>query len=604
MNITDISAMLANQATSVVQYLLPEGKRISAEWCVGSTNGEPGKSLRVHLTGPKAGVWKDFSVDGCGGDLIDLWRETHGLRSNGEAMREAAQWLGVSLDGPRFEPKASQTFAKPKVKAEALGDSALTFLTSRGLTAETLRLFKIRQDKGKILFPYFDDEGTLTLCKTRGITEKSFFLTESGCKPILFGWQAVIPNQRSIVITEGELDAMSIRQLGVSALSVPFGGGTGQKQAWIEHEFDRLTQFDCIFLALDMDEVGRAAAGEISERLGVERCRIVELPQKDPNACLMAGMTSDDLLKILAKAKTRDPSELKTVDDFRSDIIASLDPNLHEPGFKTPWHDKNGDVLFRPGEVTVIAGASSHGKSEAVGHMAVDAISQGEKICVASLEAKPKNWIRNVLYQTAGTTKPTNEYAHACLDWLANSLMVFDCVNTAKVDRLLEVFSYARRRYGITFFIIDNMTTLNVGIDDYEGQRVLLSRLTDFAKSHEVHVFLVVHIGKGNGKSGGEDHPPGKNDIRGSTAITDLADTVITWWRNRKKEQALANPELDPEDRNAFEKQGDVVFSCVKQRASGKEPRVSLFWDGSSHRFLPYPNWKPIEYVKFIREAA
>jgi twinkle protein len=600
MNISDISAMLANQAQSVAQYLLPEGKKISAEWCVGSIAGDPGKSLRVHLTGPKAGVWKDFSDDSKGGDLLDLWRETRGLQSNGEAMREAAEWLGVSLEGPKFEPKTTQSFQRPKVTAESLKPNGREFLSSRGLTAETAKLFRIGQQGDKILFPYFDDEGVLTLCKTRPISEKSFALTSAGCKPILFGWQAVIPSQRSIVITEGELDAMSVRQLGVSALSVPFGGGKGAKQAWIEHEFDRLQRFDCIFLAMDMDDVGKAAASEIAERLGIERCRIVGLPHKDPNACLMAGMTPEELIKVLAKAKTHDPSELKTVEDFREEIIASLDPNIPEVGFRTPWHDKNGEVRFRPGEVTVIAGASSHGKSEAVGFMAVDAISQGEKICVASLEAKPRAWIRNILFQTAGTTSPTNEYASACLDWIGHSLMVFDCVNTAKVDRLLEVFAYARRRYGTTFFIIDNMTTLNVGIDDYEGQRNLMSRLTDFAKHHDVHVFLVVHIGKGNG----EDSPPGKNDIRGSTSISDLADTVLTWWRNRAKEQALRNPEVSEADRLKFERQGDVICSCVKQRATGKEPKVSLFWDASSHRFLPYPNWKQVEYVRFIRGVA
>lgn len=600
MNISDISAMLANQAQSVAQYLLPEGKKISAEWCVGSINGDPGKSLRVHLTGSKAGVWKDFSVDGLGGDLIDLWRECRGLRTNGEAMREAAEWLGVSMSAPRFEPKASQTFQTPKVKPSAIRPDAMAFFESRGLTKETVKLFKIGQERDKILFPYIDDEGTLTLCKTRSISAKEFALTSGGCRPILFGWQAVIPNQRSIVITEGELDAMSIRQLGVSAVSVPFGGGTGQKQAWIEHEFERLERYECIFLALDMDDVGRAATAEIASRIGMERCRIVKLPEKDPNACLMAGMTSDELLKVLAKAQSHDPDELKTVEDFREDIIASLDPNIPEAGFKTPWHDKNGELRFRPSEVTVVAGASSHGKSEAVGHIAVDAISQGEKLCVASLEAKPKAWIRNVLFQAAGTTKPTNEYANACLDWLAEGLMVFDCLNTAKIDRLLEVFAYARRRYGVTFFIIDNMTTLNVALDDYEGQRVLMSRLTDFAKKYEVHLFLVVHIGK----AGGEDAPPGKNDIRGSSAITDLADTVITWWRNRKKEQLLRGNDLSAEDRQKLEEKGDVVMTCVKQRASGKEPQVSLFWDDSSHRFLPYPNWKPVEYVRFIRGIA
>lgn len=605
MNISDISQMLANNTQAVAQYLLPQGQKISAEWCVGSISGEKGKSLRIHLTGPKAGVWSDFSIDGCGGDLIDLWREVRNLPNNGDAMREAAAWLGVKLDAPRFEPKAEKVFSKPQLKPKMLGEEALDFFRSRHISDETIKLFKVVQSNDAIVFPFFDGLGSkeVAFCKFRKISAKEMWASKDS-KPILFGWQAINDSDRSVVLTEGEIDALTVRQYGFNALSIPFGGGNGAKQAWIEHEFDRLEQFDTVYLALDMDEVGKVAAHEIAERIGPLRCRFVELPHKDPNACLMAGMSKKEFAEVIRKAKSKDPSELKTVDDFREEILSLIEDGEVEKGFKTPWHDKNDELRFRRGEVTVIAGASSHGKSEGVGHMTVHAIHQGEKVCVASLEAKPRNWIRNVLFQTAGTVIPTRQYADACLSWLGQSLMVFDCINTAKVDRMLEVFTYARRRYGVTLFVIDNMTTLNVGIDDYEAQRQLMSKLTDFAKSHDVHVFLVVHIGKGNSKHSGEERPPEKNDIRGSTSISDLADTVVTWWRNRAKERMLLDPETPPEKLEEMKKQGDVVVSCVKQRATGKEPQVKLFWDEKSHRFLPYPDWKKVEYVRFIREVV
>ncbi|KAF0118906.1 MAG: hypothetical protein FD149_394 [Rhodospirillaceae bacterium] len=63
-----------------------------------------------------------------------------------------------------------------------------------------------------------------------------------------------------MTITEGEIDAMTAAEYGWPALSLPFGGGTGAKQAWIESEYERLLRFETIYLALDMDREGEAAA--------------------------------------------------------------------------------------------------------------------------------------------------------------------------------------------------------------------------------------------------------------------------------------------------------------------------------------------------------
>jgi twinkle protein len=84
---------------------------------------------------------------------------------------------------------------------------------------------------------------------------------------------------------------------------VPFGGGKGAKQQWIEYEYHNLDRFDEIWLSLDNDEVGREAAKEIARRLGEHRCRMVELPHKDINECLMAGMSEDDVWQCLGTAK-------------------------------------------------------------------------------------------------------------------------------------------------------------------------------------------------------------------------------------------------------------------------------------------------------------
>ena len=72
MNANEIARLLAKQCETVVKLLLPKGEIKANEWRVGSVDGEKGKSLGVHLSGAKAGVWSDFAT-GQAGDLLDLW---------------------------------------------------------------------------------------------------------------------------------------------------------------------------------------------------------------------------------------------------------------------------------------------------------------------------------------------------------------------------------------------------------------------------------------------------------------------------------------------------------------------------------------------------
>lgn len=592
-----LSQLLAREAETVARHLLPDGKRISHEWRCGSTAGEAGESLGVHLVGDKAGVWADFA-SGQTGDLLDLWRDVRGITTT-EAMREVADWLGVSMDPPKFAGKTPKTFSRPKHAPEPTRQQSAvwTYLTeTRGLSAEAIAAFRVGEHKGAVILPFYDETGELVMCKWRSIREKKCGVTEKGMRPSLFGWQAVSLKSRAIVICEGEFDAMAFHAWGIPALSVPYGGGGGEKQAWIEYEFDRLERFDEIFLAMDADDEGRKATAEIIDRLGRHRCRVVELPHKDANECLKEGMTRDAMWRLLSIAKTQDPSELKNAGDYRDAVIAAFHPTEDDKGFLTPW-DFCKTLRFRPGEVTLIAGVNGHGKSEACGHLTLEAMAQGVKCCVASMEFKPQKWLARLVRQASGVAGPTDEYIHRIMDWIEKSMWVFDVATTAKVDLLLDIFLYARQRYGVTLFVIDNLTKLNIDMDDYNGQKAFIDRLTDFAKQHDVHVFLVAHLRKGED----DGKPGGKFDVKGSGAITDLADTVLIWWRNRKKEEKLARTDLSDADRSETERLPDAICRCEKQRNGEDEPRINLWWHAPSHQFLQTPSYPPREYVSYYR---
>ena len=51
----EVEAKLKERALEVAQHLLPQGKREGGEWVCGNLDGQPGRSLKVNVTG-KVGV--------------------------------------------------------------------------------------------------------------------------------------------------------------------------------------------------------------------------------------------------------------------------------------------------------------------------------------------------------------------------------------------------------------------------------------------------------------------------------------------------------------------------------------------------------------------
>ena len=109
-SVREIVERLTGNVLALCQHLLPNGRREGAEWRVGSAQGEPGKSLGVHLNGAKAGIWSDFA-DGSGGDLLDLIQACLGL-DKGEAVGWAKGYLGIG-DGTGTRPCARQRSPRP-----------------------------------------------------------------------------------------------------------------------------------------------------------------------------------------------------------------------------------------------------------------------------------------------------------------------------------------------------------------------------------------------------------------------------------------------------------------------------------------------------------
>ena len=593
-DISEIAGLLAGRAEAVCQWLLPQGKRDGREWRAGSIGGDAGQSLGVNLSG-KAGVWRDFADNAKGGDLIDLIQAVHGC-NKAEAVKEAKEFLGISDDMPAFLPqrKAYSRPEKPRGITNP-GEEMLHWFAARGISAEVVKAFKVGQIETKqhgpvIVFPYL--RGTeLVFIKYRPLHDKKGMWTSKDSEPCLFGWQVANPDSRDLVVVEGELDAMAFFQGGFCAVSVPRGGGDGDKQdGWIDAEWDRLQLYDRIFLALDNDEQGQKAAEHIARRLGAHRCFNVNLGQyKDANEALLAGA---DMGALFDSAHTIDPSELRPATSYVDEVFAYYADADVRHGETLPWRKTENTVRIRNGETTIWAGINGHGKSQVAGHVATHSMAMGGRWCVASMEFKPYKMLARMFRQATATNQPTLADREPLIDLCSDRLWVFDVQGNARADRILEVFEYAYRRYGVTHFLIDSLAKCGFGEDAYNEQKAFVDRLSDFARNNDVQVHLVCH----SRKRQDESDVPDKFDIKGTGAITDMVDNVFIVWRNKPKEKKIQEAVGDWAKQQARADGPDAILSCCKQREGEWEGFIKLWFDPRTLQYLESIDEQPVRY--------
>jgi twinkle protein len=596
MDILEIKRDLAVHAADVAKDLLPNGEKEQNEWRAGSVDGEKGRSLGVHLVGAKAGVWSDFKT-GDGGDLLDLWAKVKGITLS-EALRQAADWLGVERPAAHFQPKKSYK-RPPKPRCKAPVGAVRDYLgQERKIPLAVLEAYKIGEDGDQIIFPFLMPDGELALAKARRAENgaKPTPLAKD-CEPILFGWQAMPASSREVVITEGEIDALSWAAYGWPAMSVPFGGGGGNKQQWIENEFERMERFERIYISTDMDKPGEEAATEIATRLGRHRCYRVQIPHKDANACLMEGVEKSVMDAAIANAVSLDPEGLRKPTDFTDAVVNMFWPTEGaHVGYRTPYEKLFKKLLFRPAEVTLWSGSSGAGKSQILSDCAVDWIKQGARVCLSSLEMKGASVLARMCRQVGGTDRPTANYIGLSMQWLEQGLLLYDAIGKASADKIIEVFDYARAKYGCDQFIVDSLMRLGVASDDYVGQERAIFKLVDWAVSNNVHLNIVAHSRKGTAQGG----PPETEDVKGAMEIGANAFNILTVWRNRGREEDIRKLEtpafgrdLTGEEKKELQDLREipgVIVNVAKQRNGDFEGKVGLWFDEKTYRYYDTPD--------------
>ena len=299
--VSEIVAQLAGRAEALCHELLPAGRREGAEWRVGSVQGELGKSLSIHLTGAKAGVWSDFA-DGSGGDLLDLIQACLGI-DKGAAVQWTKNYLGIGdgtciphrptsprpqhSEAPRQDnPNRPRALEIWRASQPAPGTLAEDYLRGRGITIpipSTIRYHPgLKHADTGLDLPCLIAAVCGVDRKITGI--QRIFLTHDGCKaPVNRPKMALgtlrgsavrlAPTTDRVWLTEGVEDALALVQMmGEPAWAVL--GTSGFKNILLPENIKQ------VILAPDGDDAGQGIIQEVAIRLAGQgrEVRAAKLP--------------------------------------------------------------------------------------------------------------------------------------------------------------------------------------------------------------------------------------------------------------------------------------------------------------------------------------
>lgn len=267
-----------------------------------------------------------------------------------------------------------------------------------------------------------------------------------------------------------------------------------------------------------------------------------------------------------------------------SDWLQETIDSFYLPDDTTPvpamlWQKTKDKVKFRPGEVSLWAGVNGHGKSMFLSQVELDLCYQAERVMSASFEMRPVKQMQRMSRQAYAGREPSIQFLKDFHKWTDGRLWMYDHVGAVEWRKLIAVMRYAIQNFGITHFVIDSLMKCVKGEDDYNAQKDFVNELCAFAVTHGVHVHLVHHVRKGES----EHKAPGKFDVKGAGAITDMVDNVFIVWRNKKAEQ---------------EQTGDptCMVACEKQRNGEFEGKFGFWFDVDSQQYLEAINEVPGRY--------
>ena len=268
------------------------------------------------------------------------------------------------------------------------------------------------------------------------------------------------------------------------------------------------------------------------------------------------------------------------------EYIEELKARIRQRGV---WGDKTGFACdehfrFRKSELTIWTGYKGHGKSAVLSQVLLNLMLQGKKVFVCSPEFHPAELLYRFLVQYTASAMPNEEEGTVLANFLKDFVWMYDIQASLKKGDVPAIARFVCEKLKPDHIVIDSLMKCGIPPDDYSAQKQLVDQLQNVAHKNPVHVHLVAHARKGDS----DDKPARLHDIKGASEIADLAENVVSVWRNKPKEQKRGkNMEMEP----------DALFIVEAQRNCGGWIGATQLWY-ERDTMLYYENGRmPSSYV-------
>lgn len=470
-------------------------------------------------------------------------------------------------------------------------DIAIEYMKSRGISEEICRKYQITNDEeGHVVFPFIDDKNNLQFVKYRNPHPEegqSKEWSERDRRAILFGMYQCNLNNSTLIITEGQIDSLSVAEAGFeNAVSVP----TGAKGfTWVPYCWDWMQNFEKIIVFGDHENEQITLFKEMAARWDskVWHVRVEDYKDcKDANEILQK-YGAEQIRKCINNA-VRLPVQ-EAIDLASVEYINPYDIPKVTTGIKHLDDLLCGGLPF--GQMILLTGKAGDGKSTFASQILVNALDQGHKIFAYSGELPNyvfRSWID---FQAAGSVNVEKcqgkwGFYHQLIPgvkeqispWYKGRFWLYDNrvqgLSEEDPEGLIKVIEKIIQQYGVKVVLLDNLMTgldleKNMGEDKYERQSLFVKMLIRIALQYNVLIILVAHKRKTYGNDTVND------SVSGSLDIVNLASIVLSYERPTKKRIESGDATKD-----------DRVLKITKNRLFGNTNNFGfvLHYDEKSKR--------------------
>lgn len=403
-------------------------------------------------------------------------------------------------------------------------------LPKRGISEETCRHFGYtvgadpKTGKKVQLAPYYNEDRQVVAQKWRTADKDFGVVGKLKTALPLFGQHLWRDGGKKVVITEGEIDAMSVSQMQNNkwpVVSVP-NGAQGAKKA-LQAGLEWLLKFDEVILMFDMDDPGREAMADCAPLFPPGKCKVASLPLKDPNELLKAGR-GGELIEAIWGAKEYRPDGIRGIDELAEEAERDI------PWGRPWWMPTLNELTYgrRDGEIYAFGAGTGVGKTDwFTQSIAFDLLQLGLSVGVIYLEQPCVETVRRIAGKAVGKIlhvpgMATLEERREAITRLKDTgrLHLYDSFGSADWEVIKDKIRFMVVTLECKSIYLDHLTAL---VASEEDERKTLDRvmaeMAELALEVGCNIHFISHLTRPEGKPHEEGGRVQIRNFRGSNAI-------------------------------------------------------------------------------------